>query len=350
MRHPPLQPGWIDAPHRSAALGRFALESGEQIDDLHVSYVMHGDEEVHDDRHTRGARTKPVILGLCAIGSSHHRLDFLIGTGRAFDPARVTVLVIDALGNGLSSSPSNSATQAGWQFPRFTIRDMVRSQKRLLEHLRIDTLQAVAGASMGGMQALQWGVLYPGLMSRIVALTPMAKTAPWAQAINHAGRLALANAPLDSDGALDWSAWVTVMHVLAMRTPQRFARDIAHDAVQPSGVPDWLARRTQWWRAQQCDPLDWTYQSWAYDAHDVGHTPGFAGDTARALASITARTLIGVPRIDLYNPVEDGIWAAQQIPGSTLLQLPFDSGHLMASEADAAAAQQLNDAIGSFVA
>jgi homoserine O-acetyltransferase/O-succinyltransferase len=340
MRHPPLQPGWIDVPHRSAALGRFALESGEHIDDLLLTYVVHGDL---DDR------TKPVILGLCAIGSTHHRLDFLIGAGRAFDPSRFTIVVVDALGNGLSSSPSNSATQPRTQFPRFTIRDMVSSQKRLLDHLRIDALHTVAGASMGGMQALQWGVQFPGFMSHIVALVPMAKTAPWAQAMNHAGRLALANANpemMRGGAATDWSAWVGVMHVFANRTPQRFAIDVA----QAGSVDAWLEHRTRWWSGQQCDPLDWTYQSWAYDAHDVGQTPGFGGDTAKALASITARTMIGVPRLDLYNPVEDGVWAAQQIAGSTLLHLPYDSGHMTASEAEPAAAQQLNVEIGRFIA
>lgn len=104
MRHPPMQPGWIDAPHREAELGCFALESGECIEDLHLSYVVHGNLE---------DRSKPVILGLCAIGSTHHRLDFLLGADRALDPGRYTVVVIDALGNGLSSSPSNSATQSG---------------------------------------------------------------------------------------------------------------------------------------------------------------------------------------------------------------------------------------------
>jgi homoserine O-acetyltransferase/O-succinyltransferase len=340
MRPHPLQPGWIDAPHQLAALGRFALESGESIDDLQLSYVVHGNL---DDR------SKPVILGLCAIGSTHHRLDFLIGAGRAFDPSRVTIVVVDALGNGLSSSPSNSATQPRTQFPRFTIRDMVASQKRLLDHLRIDAVHAVAGASMGGMQALQWGVLFPAFMSHIIALVPMAKTAPWAQAINHAARLALTNANADSANggtATDWSAWVGIMQVFANRTPQRFALDVA----QVGSVDAWLAQRTQWWAEQHCDPLDWIYQSWAYDAHDVGQTSGFDGDTAKALASITARTLIGVPRLDLYNPVEDGVWAAQQIAGSTLLRLPYDSGHTTASEADPAAAQQLNEEIGRFIA
>ncbi len=145
MRHPNMQPGWVDAPHRSVTLGHFAVESGEHIDDLFLSYVVHGDL---DDR------TRPTVLSLCAIGSTH-RLDFLIGAGRAFDPARVTVIVVDALGNGLSSSPSNSATQGSERFPRFTIRDMVNSQKALLDHLGIVAVECVIGASMGGMQALQ---------------------------------------------------------------------------------------------------------------------------------------------------------------------------------------------------
>ncbi len=336
MRHPPLQPGWIDAPHHRVALGRFPLESGECIDDLELSYVVHGD---------LADRTRPVILGLCAIGSTHHRLDFLIGSGRAFDPVRFTIVVVDALGNGLSSSPSRSSTQPGWHFPRFTIRDMVRSQKRLLDHLQLDALHAVAGASMGGMQALQWGVSYPGFMSNLVALTPMAKTAPWAQAMNHAGRMALANGTGSDSADPGWDAWVTIMHVFAMRTPSRFADDVA----QSESVGDWLARRTRWWREQQCDPIDWTYQSWAYDGHDVGHTPGFGGDTEKALVSVKAHTLIGVPEIDLYNPVEAGVWAAERIACCTLLRLPSGSGHMMASEADPAAAQRLNDEIRRFL-
>ncbi len=338
-RHPPLQDGWIDAPHRGAALGRFPLESGEAIDDLRLSYVVHGDL---DDK------SKPVVLGLCAIGSTHHRLDFLIGAGRALDPARYTTIVVDALGNGLSSSPSNSATQPGERFPRFTIRDMVRSQKRLLEQLGVASLHAVAGASMGGMQALQWGVSYPDAMSRIVALVPMAKTAPWSQALNETARLALRAGGAGSSAEVDWTAWVAVTHILAMRSPTRFAADVADATLD--GMHDWLARRTAWWRRQQADPLDWIYQSWAYDAHDVGTTPGFGGDTARALAAIRARTLIAVPRLDLYNPVEAGIWAAQHIADCQLVQLPSQDGHLAASEADPETAGRIDREIGAFLA
>ncbi|WP_044043148.1 alpha/beta fold hydrolase [Caballeronia insecticola] len=330
MHHPDMQPGWIDAPHRGVSLGRFALESGAHIDDLFVSYVVHGNL---DDR------TRPVVLGLCAIGSTHHRLDFLIGAGRALDPSRTTVIVVDALGNGLSSSPSNSSTQGGTQFPHFTIRDMMRSQKALLDHLGIEALDAVVGASMGGMQALQWGVSYPRFMKTLVALVPMAKTTPWSQAINHAGRRAL-----ETSGG-DWSAWLAVMHVLAMRTPERFAEDVA----QAGSTHAWFEQRAAWFRKQRFDALDWIYQSHAYDAHDVGTSPGFDGDTAKALASIAAPTLIGVPALDLYNPVEAGEWAAAQIRHGRLLRVPSMSGHMAASDADPAAAARLNGEIASFM-
>jgi homoserine O-acetyltransferase/O-succinyltransferase len=331
MRHPPLQPGWIDAAHHRLALGSFGLESGERIERMDVSYVIHGE---------LAERQRPIVLGLCAIGSTHHRLDFLIGPGRGFDPARCTVIVVDAIGNGLSSSPSNSRDQPGRQFPRFTIRDMVRSQRALLDQLGVRGVDCVVGASMGGMQALQWGVLFPGFMRRIVAMTPMAKTEPWAVAMNHAGRLCLAGEQPN------WQGWVTVMQVLAMRTPARFARDVPEAA----DVPEWVAQRAAWWATQQSDPLDWTYQSRAYDAHDVGTTPGFEGATDNALRSIRARTLICTPQLDLYNPVEAAQRAANAIPDCRFLAFDADSGHLMASDADPQAASRLNREIARFMA
>jgi homoserine O-acetyltransferase len=326
-----MQPGWIESAHHESALGDFRLESGDCIEGLKLSYVVHGD---------LADTSRPAVLGLCAIGSTHHRLDFLIGRERAFDPAQVTIIVIDAIGNGLSSSPSNSAKQPGRQFPRFTIRDMVGSQMALLDQLGVCGLECVIGASMGGMQALQWGVSYPRFMRNIVALTPMAKTAPWAAAMNHAARLCL------EAGGGGLEAWIAIMHVFAMRTPERFARDVS-DA---TAIPAWITQRAAWWSAQQSDPLDWIYQSWAYDAHDVGTTANFNNDTERALQSIRARTLISAPGLDLYNPVEAAEFAASLIADCSFLRLPSTSGHLAATDADAQAAEFLNREIGAFLA
>ena len=336
--HPPLAQGWIDQPHQTLALGDFRLESGESIRDCRLSYVVHGQID---------ANASNVVLALSAIASTHHRLDFLIGDGLALDPADVAVVAVDAIGNGLSSSPSNSAVQPGLAFPPFGIRDMVESQRALLDHLGIGRVRAVVGASMGGMQALQWGVSHPQRMERIVAMTPMARTAPWAAAINETSRRCLmSHADWQQGGAEVWSAWVPLMQLLSGRTPEQLAAAFA----SPADVQAWIGERVDVWLQQGFAPVDWVYQSRAYDAHDVGGTPGFGGDTARGLASITAPTLVLAPSLDLYNPVEAARWAAAHIPRAMLDQIPSVWGHQAASAADAAAAEWLNRRIRSFLA
>ncbi len=183
MKHPPLAADHVDAPHRELALGDLKLESGEAIVDYRQSYVTHG---------TLDAGRSNAVLICASLSGTHHRLDFLIGPGKALDPARWFVIATDPIGNGLSTSPSNSAAQPGMRFPRFALRDMVAAQHRLLtEGLGIERLHAVVGASMGGMQALQWAVSHPRFMARIVAMTPMAKTAPWAVLVTEAARSCL---------------------------------------------------------------------------------------------------------------------------------------------------------------
>ena len=336
--HPPLQEGWIERPHQIYSPGDFALESGASIRDFKLSYVVHGE--------LNAARSN-AVLALSAISSTHHRLDFLIGAGRSLDPARLAIIAVDAIGNGLSTSPSNSSLQAGVAFPRFSIRDMVAAQCALLDHLGIARLQAVVGASMGGMQALQWGVSHPERMARIVAMTPMAKTAPWAAAINETSRRALmADPDWATGGTRGWAAWVPLMQLLSGRTPRQL--DAAFDS--PAAVHAWIGERTTWWQAQGFAAVDWVWQSHAYDAHDVGTTPGFAGDTVRALAAIRAATMVLAPPLDLYNPVEAARWAAERIPGAVLREIPSDWGHQSASAADPQAAAWINTEIAAFVA
>ncbi|SMF38964.1 homoserine O-acetyltransferase [Tistlia consotensis] len=321
-RDHPRPPGaFVDAPHRLAALGDLALESGEVIRDFGQSYVTHGRLDADGGN---------AILVCAAIGSTHHRLDFLIGPGRALSPERFFVVAVDPIGNGLSSSPSNSRRQPGMDFPRFSIRDMVRAQARLLrERLGIERLAAVVGASMGGMQALQWAVSEPGMVSAVAAMTPMARTHPWSVAVNETTRRCLLAdrawtgrgfARRPDDG---WRAWVGALQLLANRTPAALAEGFGSLAE----VVAWLDGRCEQQAAQGFDAHDWLYQSWAYDGHDVGTTPGFDGDTAGALASIRARTLILAPRLDLYNPVEAARFAAEHIRGSRLVELPSNLGH-----------------------
>jgi homoserine O-acetyltransferase/O-succinyltransferase len=343
-RHPPLQPWQIDAPHRFAALGRFPLENGQAIKDFHACYVTHGRlSEARDN----------AILVCAAIGQSHHRLDFLIGPGRALDTDRFFIVAIDAIGNGLTTSPSTSAAQRHGAFPRFTIRDMVASQHAVLtKAIGIDRLYAVVGASMGGMQALQWAVSHPSMMRAIVAMTPMARTAPWSVAVNETCRSALMADPawdgvrFTAHPVRGWRAWSGVLRVLANRSPQALAQDCAdRDATlarYAAVVDDTVA--------MELDALDWIYQSHAYDAHDVAAEARFGGDLKAALGSIAARTLVIASALDLYNPADAAREAARLIRDARYLELSSVQGHQAASAAYPADAAVIDRAISAFFA
>ena len=339
MPHPPLAPGWLDRPHRRFEIGEMALESGETLRDAFVSYVVHGEP----GRLASGS----AILACTAIGSTHHRLDFLIGPGNALDTDRFCIVVADALGNGLSASPSNSTTQPGAAFPRITLRDMVESQRRLLDHLGIGGLKAVAGASMGGMQALQWAVSEPGRMERVVAITPMARSARWSQLVNEMSRRALftdvaCTQPRPRDEAMRLFAPLT--QLLMPRTPEALETIASQQALL-----DDMARAERDGREHGPDAFDWCCQSRAYDAHDVGTTRGFDGDTERALASIEAEVLIAAPLSDLYNPPFMARAAARSIRRAQVVDLPGHDGHRSASAISPLSTQALRDAIRAFL-
>jgi homoserine O-acetyltransferase/O-succinyltransferase len=187
VAHTPQQP-----PHQLYSEGDLMLESGEAIRDFSISYVTHG---------TLNASKSNAILMVTAVSGNHHRLDFMIGPGKALDPEKYFIVCTDAIANGLTTSPSNSTLQPRMKFPRFTIRDMVESQFRLMkEKLGIDHVVAVIGPSMGGMQTLQWGVSHPDFMDALVAIVPLAKTPGWTVAVLEASRKAIMTDPLWKDG------------------------------------------------------------------------------------------------------------------------------------------------------
>src|ERR1700721_1903374 len=157
------------------AEGNLPLESGQVIKDFSLSYATYG---------TLNAAKSNAILMVTAIGGTHHRLDYLIGPGKALDTNRYFIITTDAIGNGLSTSPSNSKAQPGMAFPRFAIRDMVETEYRLVTtKFGIEHLFTVVGASMGGMQTLQWGVSHPGMMDALVPIVPLGRTPPWTKAV-----------------------------------------------------------------------------------------------------------------------------------------------------------------------
>jgi homoserine O-acetyltransferase/O-succinyltransferase len=336
--HTPEQP-----PHQAYSEGDLKLESGEVIKDFSISYVTHG---------TLNEKKTNAILMTSSIAGNHHRIDFLIGPGKALDTSKYFIIATDAIGNGLSTSPSNSKMQHGIEFPHFTIRDMVESQYRLVkEKFGITRLLAVSGASMGGMQTIQWGVSHPDMMAALVALTPMARTPAWSVAVNEATRKALTadasydNGKYTTQPEKGWRAWVDVLLTLATRTPDGLK------AEYPKGldVMNWIKGFEDTWLKGGFDANNWIWQTWAYDRHDVGTTPGFNGDTVKALESIKAKAILMNAPGDLYNPTAEAADDAKHIRDAQYVVIPSLQGHFAASPAKAADVEFMNKKVTEFL-
>jgi len=182
-------------------------------------------------------------------------------------------------------------------------------------------------------------------------MTPMARTGAWAVAVVETARRALMADPA-WDGTQftayperGWRAWTGVMSVLAGRTP----RALAEIFEQPLEVLAWMDKLSADNQANGFDASDWLYQSWAYQEHDVGSTPGFHGEVDAALASVLARTLILAPPLDLFNPVLCAHEAADAIEGAVLVEIPSAQGHQSAATASTDDVAFLNEEIGAFL-
>jgi homoserine O-acetyltransferase/O-succinyltransferase len=337
--HTPSQP-----PHQLFNEGDLKLESGEVIKDFSISYVTHG---------TLNAKKSNAILMVTAVGGNHHRIDFMIGPGKALDTDKYFIIATDAISNGFTTSPSNSKAQPRMQFPKFTIRDMVESQYRLLkEKFGIDHVVAVVGPSMGGMQVLQWGVSHPEMMDGLVAMVPLAKTPAWTVAVLETTRRAIMLDPAWNGG--DYTAipekgvrlWRDILNLLAARTPDMYQAQFKNGM----DILPWMTQQEDA-AMKVFDANDWIYQTWAYEKHDVGTTSGFNGDTEKALGSIKAKTLVLIGTKDLLNPEFEPQAAARAIKDVRVVTISPGTvtGHASAGGAIPADVEFLNREAGAFL-
>lgn len=122
--------------------------------------------------------------------------DILIGPGKGFDTDKYFVICSNVIGGckgstGPSSIDPETGAPYGLKFPMITIDDMVNAQRHLIDHLGIDKLLAVAGGSMGGMQALQWMASYPERVRSAIPIAATVRHTPQQIAFNEVGRQAI---------------------------------------------------------------------------------------------------------------------------------------------------------------
>jgi homoserine O-acetyltransferase len=233
------------------------------------------------------------------------------------------VVAIDALSNGVSSSPSNSRLQPRMRFPIFSLRDTVESQHELLTKvLKIVHVKAVIGISMGGMQTFQWIVSYPDFMDKAIPIVGSPRLAPYDLLLWSAQLEALKRDP-NSARALDFA-----FGELLLTTPTDYNRRKTREDV----FADLEKARNDTKRFEANDKIR---QVQAMMALDV----------ARDFGAVKAKVVIVVAKFDHVVTPGPATEFAKLI-GAKLIDLDGDCGHLETS----CESRRLNEAVTQFLA
>ncbi len=296
-----------------ADLGDFRLENGEVLRECRVGYRTFGT--------LNSTKSNALLFPTWFAGTTQELVDLdLIGPGKLADSSRYFVIAVDALGNGVSSSPSNSTVQPAHSFPQSSVADMVKAQHLLItRELGLTHLHAIIGISMGGMQVFQWMVSYPDFLDKAVAVVGTPRLASYDLLLWQAELGAIRAASCDR-GPCGAAAMETVapIHLLALKTPHYL---VTHTS--PEEFPEFLAAAEK--NLMKYNVHDWAWQVKAMLGHDIYKTYGESPE--RAAAAVQARVLVITSQQDhVVNPAPARAFA--QILKAETLEMSGDCGHL----------------------
>ena len=295
-----------------ANLGNYRVENGQVIRHCRLAYRTFG--VLNSDK------SNAVLFPTWLAGTTQELIDLgLIGPGKMADSSKYFIVAVDAFGNGVSSSPSNSKHQPDQAFPRFSIKDIVNAQHLFLtRYLHLSSLHGVIGISMGGMMAYQWMVSYPDFLNKAIAIVGSPRLTSydlllWQAELNaiDAGR----GKPQGENAAMKT---VAAIHYLHLRTPRYITTHTA-----PESFPQFLAEAEK--GILKYNAYDWAWQLKAIMDHDIYRSFGEAIDPAAK--TIRAKALIIWAQQDLTVNSEPAQALAMYLHADTF-ELPGDCGHL----------------------
>ena len=330
-------------------LGDVRLQMGATLRDAKLAYKTYGTLDQ--------AKSNAVVYPTWYSGQ-HYDNEWLIGEGMALDPARYFIIVPNMLGNGLSSSPSNTPPPYDRaRFPRVTVYDNVTAQHRLVtERFGIQRLALVTGWSMGAGQTYQWAVSHPEMVPRILPFCGSAKTSEHNIVFLEGVKVALT-----ADGAFQ-EGWYEAPPTKGLRAMARvyagwgfsqafYWQRLYHTEMGYSSLEDFLVSFWEgFFLAKDANNL--LAMLWTWQNGDIGKTPGFDGDSERALGAITARAIVMPAEKDLYFPPEDNAYEVRHMPNAELRVIPGVWGHFAGGglDADRTDTRFLDDALKELLA
>lgn len=335
--------------HELFDLGDVVLQRGATLRGAQLAYKTYG---------TLNADRSNVIVHPTWYSAWHDANEWTIGRGSACDPDRYFIVVPNQLGNGLSSSPSNTPRPYdGPNFPPVTFYDQVEVQHRLItEKWGIESVELVVGSSMGAAQTYQWAVSHPEMVKRAAPIVGASVTSEHNQVFLKSLRAALTADPVFDGGRYSPGALPTVGLRAFARIyagwglSQAFYWQREYRNIGFSSLEDFLVGFWEGFWLDDRDPNDLLAMLWTWEHGDVGQTPGFDGDTEAALRSIRCPLLAMPGKTDLYFPPEDEEWASQFIPNGEVRVIPSIYGHFAGLGNNPADNDFIDTALGELLA
>jgi homoserine O-acetyltransferase/O-succinyltransferase len=261
----------------------------------------------------------------------------MFGSGQALDPDRDFIVCSNILGSCYGTTgPTSIDPETGraylGAFPSYTVRDMVRLQAALMRGLGVRRIRAVIGGSLGGMQTLEWALMYPELVESIVPIANPARHSAWAIGLSEAQRQAIFADPRWRDGQYDPSkppaAGLAAARMMAMCTyrgfesyQERFARRL--QAADLFAMESYLRYQGQQ-LVERFDAATYVGLTEAMDSHDVARGRGEFGEVLRGLK--LPALVVSIDSDVLYPPCEQAEIAGA-LPNARMAILHSPHGH-----------------------
>lgn len=260
--------------------------------------------------------------------------DALIGSGKAIDTDKYFVICSNVLGSCYGTSGPNSTNPNNnliynLSLPKITVRDMVNVQKKLFDHLGINKIKLAIGGSLGGMQVLEWAIMFPQMLQSIMPIATSVGHSAWAIGLNEASRNAIINDPNWQNGNYEEQPYhgFSLARKIAMLTYRsfdsfnnKFGRAKSNNNFEVENYLNYQGDKI----VNRFDANSYLYLSEAMDLHDVGVD---RGGIESALKSIKCKTeLVGITS-DILYPKEEQIKIAELIQNASYSEIDSIHGH-----------------------
>ncbi|GAB6281932.1 MAG: homoserine O-acetyltransferase [Ignavibacterium sp.] len=360
----------------------FILENGEKLFTVEVAYQTYG--ELNSDRTnaillchalTGSANAAGLISKDELLNSQNHKFLFqynemnfgkigwwndLVGPNKTFDTNKYFVVCSNFLGGCYGTTgPTSINTKTnkiyGLDFPSYSIRDMVKLQSHLIKYLGINKLKTIAGGSLGGMQVLEWAIMFPDIVESIIPIATAAKHSDWAIGFNKLARQAIFNDPKWNNGKYESQPndGLSLARMIAMTSYRSFKNfnlkfqnevlpsqngKFQRDKYQVENYLNYQGDKL----VKRFDANTYLYITYAIDQHNVGRDRARIEDV---LGNIKIPSLnIGISSDTLY-PAEEQKEIASKIPNAKYFEIESIYGH----DAFLIEFQQLNKIISEFL-